>query len=141
MHATLFIANRTMNFFPQFNRTAKSHLVRQEAEVKVSELPEGVLVERSEVCDQPPAFAYIATTDAPVELSHNPKVSIDDRREEGLEPQPVHDDFLGELFGLLFLVAFSGSVFMLKHVYVLGLTLLSYLDRDVEKKYIKGAGG
>ena len=130
-----------MNFFPQFNRTTKSHLVQQEAEVQVRERPEGVLVERSDVSAQPPAFAYIATTDAPVELSHNPKVLIDDRQEEDPEPQPVHDDFLGELFGLLFLIAFSGSVFMLKHVYVLGLTLLSYLDRDVEEKYIKGAGG
>ena len=56
--------------------------------------------------------------------------------EDEPESQPVQDAFLGELLGLLFLIAFHGSVFVLKHVYVIAITLLSYVDRDVEQKYV-----
>ena len=51
----------------------------------------------------------------------------------------MQDAFLGQLFGLLFLIAFHGSVFVLKHVCVIAIALLSYVDRDVEVKYIKGS--
>ena len=45
------------------------------------------------------------------------------------------EDGLSALAGLLFLAAFHGSVFMLKHIAVLSLALLSYMDKDIKEQY------
>lgn len=130
-----------MNFFPQFRRNKNPHASLEGTDVQAVRASEGFLIERSAVSTQPPAFAYIATTDAVLGQSHHPVVLKDHCQEDEAESesQPVQDPFLGELLGLLFLVAFHGSAFVLKHVYVIALTLLSYVDHDIEVKYIKGA--
>ena len=128
-----------MNFFPQFRRTANPHASSEVAPVNSAKSLDFEISERPLLSPQPPAFAYIATTDAVVEAPNQPAVLLPDSLEDEPESQPVQDAFLGQLFGLMFLVAFHGSVFVLKHVYVSALTLLSYVDRDVQVKYIKGA--
>ena len=125
-----------MNFFPQFRRATNPHTFLQETDLHAVKTHDEDLMERPEVSTQSPAFAYIATTDAVVEKTHHQEVSKAECPEDEPESQPVQDAFLGELLGLLFLVAFHGSVFVLKHVYVIAITLLSYVDRDVEQKYV-----
>ena len=93
-------------------------------------------MERTETNTQPPAFAYVATPHSVLEQTHDPVASKDDHEEDESESQVAQDVFLAELLGLAFLIAFHGSVFLLKHVYVIALTLLSYVDNDIEKKYV-----
>ena len=45
------------------------------------------------------------------------------------------EDGLSALAGLIFLAAFHGSVFVLKHTAVLSLSLLSYVDKDIKEQY------
>ena len=125
-----------MNFFSQFRRATNSHSFLQETDLQPVKTFDEALMERPMVSTKTPAFAYIATTDAVVEKTHHQEVSKAECPEEEPESQPVQDAFLGELLGLLFLIAFHGSVFVLKHVYVIAITLLSYVDRDVEQKYV-----
>ena len=128
-----------MNFFSQFRRTNNPHTSPEVASVNYANSLDFELSERALPSPQPQAFAYIATTDAVVDAHDQPAVSLSDALEDDPDSQPVQDAFLAQLFGLLFLVAFHVSVFVLKHVYVIALTLLSYVDRDVQVKYIKGA--
>ena len=125
-----------MNFIPQFRRTSNPHTFLQEQDTQAIKTPEGVLMERPETITQPAGFAYIATTNSALEESQGPVVSKDNYAESESETQQAQDAFLGELLGLLFLIAFHGSVFVLKHVYVFSLTMLSYVDRNVEQKYL-----
>ena len=128
-----------MNFFPQFRRTNNPHTSPEVAAVNYAKSLDSELSESPLPSPQSPAFAYIATSDAVVDTPHQAAVSLPDSPEDEPETQSEQDAFLAQLFGLLFLVAFHGSVFLLKHVYVIVLTLLSYVDRDVEVKYIKGS--
>ena len=56
--------------------------------------------------------------------------------EEAKSPPSLKiEDGLSALAGLLFLAAFHGSVFVLKHTAVLSLSLLSYVDKDIKEQY------
>ena len=56
-----------MNFFPQFRRTANPHASSEVAPVNSAKSLDFEISERPLLSPQPPAFAYIATTDAVVE--------------------------------------------------------------------------
>ena len=125
-----------MKFFSQFRRATNSHSFLQETDVQAVKTSDEALMERPEVSTKSPAFAYIATTDAVVETNHHQEVPKAECPEDETKSQLVQDTFLGELLGLLFLIAFHGSVFVLKHIYVIAITMLSYVDRDVKQKYV-----
>ena len=128
---------RTMNIFSHFRHTTNdtsNHIAEKSRTVESQEVPN---LDSPEVPNYPPAFAYVATSAPSTSYSEVQAVSSD--REEHHLAEKQKQNAEGEsnaVFGALFLIAFHGSLFILKHIAALAITMLSYADHDIAKKYI-----
>ncbi len=126
-----------MNIFSHLRHTtndASNHVADKPRTVESQEV---LNLDSPEVPDYPPAFAYVATS-APSTSYPEVQAVSSDRGEDHFagKQKPNADGDTNAVFGSLFLIAFHGSLFFLKHIAALAITMLSYADHDIAKKYV-----
>ena len=126
-----------MNIFSHFRHTtndASNHVADKPMTVESQEV---LNLDSPKVSDYPPAFAYVATS-APSTSHPEAQAVSSDREEHHLaeKQKPNAEGDTNAVFAALFLIAFHGSLFILKHIAALAITMLSYADHDIARKYI-----